>query len=324
MADFTFDIEWIEPESTEIPEFGATWAALCILVDERCVTRFYDRQTNSVRKTLILPIYPLAEWIAGNWWSLLYETVTPGRDAEGYPHRHNLRYGREGFALPNLQCTPAGASVSVEWTATDLAHYGVEFLDSGQAWIERANVEYELTRLLDTVTQRLEQQDIRETPLQKEWAAIQAADTDERDFCEAAARLGFYPYDVPEPQEEAIFNAADHLPRELYSSFFGAAQPSRFTVQAERLAEALRTLQCLDGNDLRLPELREEVASYQSQYAPWEEGYEYARKLRHEHFEEDVLFRTTADVAQAFFLDGNAPPIASDNTIPPTFLTRWS
>lgn len=70
MADLTFDIEWIEPETTEIPEFGATWAALRILVDERCVTRFYDRQTNSVRKTLILPLYSLAEWIAGNWWSL--------------------------------------------------------------------------------------------------------------------------------------------------------------------------------------------------------------------------------------------------------------
>lgn len=107
-ADLTFDIEWIEPESTEIREFGATWAALRILVDERCVTRFYDRQNNSVRKTLILPLYPLAEWIAGNWWSLLYETVTPGRNPEGYPHRHNIRYGREGFALPDLSVRACG------------------------------------------------------------------------------------------------------------------------------------------------------------------------------------------------------------------------
>lgn len=305
MTDLTFDIEWIEPESTEIPEFGATWAALRIFVDEHCVTRFYDRHTNSVRKTLILPLYPLAEWIAGHWWNLLYETVVPDRGATDYPRRHNLRYGREGFALPDLQCTPAGASVSMEWTAADLNHYGVEFLGSGQAWVERADVEYELARVLDTVTQRLEQNDLRETPLQKEWADIQSADTDERDFCEAAARLGFYPYDVPSSQEETILNVAESLPQELYSAFFGAAQPARITDQAERLVEILQTLQRLDQHASRLPELREEVASYQSQYAPWKEGYEYARMLRREHFGEDALFQTTEDVAQAFFLDGN-------------------
>lgn len=178
-------------------------------------------------------------------------------------------------------------------------------MDRGQAWIDRSDVEYELTRLLDTVTQRLEQKDIQGTPLQEEWAAIQAADTDERDFCEAAARLGFDPYDVPEPQEEAILDVAEHLPRELYPAFFGAAQPDCLTDQADRLVEALRTLQRLNGGNPRLPELREEVASYQSQYAPWEEGYEYARRLRRKLSEMDTLFRTTADVAQAFFLAGN-------------------
>lgn len=306
MAELEFDIEWIEPETTGIPEFGATWAAVRVYADDRCVTRFYDEQVNSVRKTLIRPLYPLAEWIAGHWWSLLYESVTPGRtDPNDYVHRHNLRYGRDGYAFPDMQFTPAGESVQVEWSATELSHYGVEFLDGGEAWIPRPDVEHALTRLLDTVTQRLAHHDLQETPLQEEWAAINEADSDERAFCKAAARLGFYPYDVPEPQETTILDAAEHLPEELYSSFFGTAHPDCLSDQADRLVEALRTLRSLDVQADRLLALRDEVGSYDARSAPWEEGYEYARRLRNLLDQDESVFERTSDVARAFHLQKN-------------------
>lgn len=317
MADLTFDIEWVEPETTEIPEFGATWAALRVYVGDRCVTRFYDEQVNSVRKTLIRPLYPLAEWIAGNWWSLLYESVTPGRiHADDYAYRHNLRYGRDGYAFPEVQFTPAGESVQVEWSATELSHYGVEFLDRGEAWIPHPDVEHALTRLLDTVAQRLAHHDLKNTPLQEEWAAINEADPDERAFCKAAARLGFYPYDVPEPQEAAILDAAEHLPEELYSPFFGTAHPDCLSDQADRLAEAIRTLRSLDVRADRLRALRDEMGSYDARYAPWEEGYEYARRLRNILDQEEAVFEQTSDVARAFYLHKNgsdAPVLEFDS-----------
>lgn len=306
MADLDFDIEWIEPETTDIPEFRATWAGLRIYVDDRCLTRFYDEQVNSVRKTLILPVYPLAEWVAANWWSLLYESVTPGRtDADDYAYRHNLRYARDGYALPEIQCTPAGEAVQIEWSGSKLSHYGVEFLDDGEAWIPHPDFEHALTRLLDTVARRLDEHDVQDTPLQSEWAAINQADADERAFCKAAARLGFYPYDVPEAVETAILDIAEDIPPELYSTFFGAAQPERLTEQADRLTEAFRMLQNLDAPGGRLLELREEVEPYQSRYAPWEEGYEYARRLRATLGRNRPVFKTTADVAHAFHLNEN-------------------
>jgi len=306
MAKLEFDIEWIEPETTEIPEYRATWAALRVYIGDQCVTRFYDEQVNSVRKTLILPVYPLAEWIAVNWWSLLYESVTPGRtDADDYAYRHNLRYARNGYALPEVLFTPAGDTIQIQWSASELGHYGVEFLDSGETWVPRPTFVEELTRLLDTVAQRLEDHDVHDTPLQDEWSAINQADVDEQAFCRAAAQLGFYPYDVPEHQETAILDIADSIPRELYPTFFGAASPDRLPEQADRLIEGIRVLQDLDGRVDQLLDLRNEVAPYHSRYAPWEEGYEFARRLRSILDVEEATFPTTADVAQTFYLAGN-------------------
>lgn len=309
MADLDFDIEWIEPESTQIPEHEATWAALRILVDGKPITRFYDERLESVRRTLIVPVYPLAEWLASHWWNLLYEPVTSGRteDAE-YVHRHNLRYGRSGYALPDVQFTPAGESVFVQWTGKQLAHYETEFLESGQAWVERPAFEHELAQVLDMVTHRLDQQGVKNTPLQRDWTYITTADEDERAFCQAAARFGFHPYTVPEAKEQAILNVASRLPESLYSSFFGAAHPDRITDQADRLIQALQRLHALETRADELLDLKEEVAPYTARYAPWEEGYEYARKLRDILDRKDATFPTTKDVTQAFFLDGNGHP----------------
>ena len=306
MADINFDIEWIEPESTQVPEYTATWAAVRILVDGKPITRFYDERLGTVRKTLIAPVYPLAEWLASHWWNLLYESVTSGRtDDADYAHRHNLRYGRSGYAFPDLQFTPAGESVFVEWTGKELRHYETEFLESGQVWMERSVFEHELTRMLDMVTHRLDQQGVQNTPLQEDWAYIKTTDEEERAFCEAAARLGFHPYSVPEAQEQALLDVAQSIPKSLYSSFFGAAHADRITDQAQRLVHALQLFQDVDTRADQLLGLKEDLASYTSRYAPWEEGYQYARMLRDTLGHNNTTFSTTEDVTRAFFLDGN-------------------
>jgi hypothetical protein len=304
MADLEFDIEWLGPESTQIPEHEATWAALRILVDGKAITRFYDERLESVRRTLIVPVYPLAEWLASHWWNLLYESVTSGRtDDADYAHRHNLRYGRSGYALPDVQFTPSGESVSVQWTAKRLAHYETEFLEDGQAWVKRSAFEHELTQVLDMVTHRLDQRGVKNTPLQEDWTYIRTSGKEERAFCEVAARLGFHPYSVPDAEEKAILDVANRLPESLYPSFFGAAHASRITDQADRLIEALESLRALNTRADDLVHLKGEVPPYTPRYAPWEEGYEYARMLRGILGKESATFPTTRDVTRAFFLD---------------------
>lgn len=73
MNQLTFDFEWKDPGGARGPELSATWARLEIRVGDVPVTRVDDLRARSVRNAIYGPLYPVAEWIVSNWWSLLYE-----------------------------------------------------------------------------------------------------------------------------------------------------------------------------------------------------------------------------------------------------------
>jgi hypothetical protein len=45
-----------------------------IWVDGECVTMSYDTVNRSVRRSVAVAMYPVAEWIAFNWWLLTHNT----------------------------------------------------------------------------------------------------------------------------------------------------------------------------------------------------------------------------------------------------------
>src|SRR5438128_9433679 len=77
MSSIDFEFEWIDPAEAKGAELRATWAQLRVLVDGRLVTRVIDSTSRSVRTNIFLPLYPMAEWLATNWWSLLHEVEGP-------------------------------------------------------------------------------------------------------------------------------------------------------------------------------------------------------------------------------------------------------
>jgi len=103
MSDLTSNlkvsVEWEDPCAAKGEELRATWCRLSIQIGQIPVTRIHDERLQTVREAVYCSAYPLAEWFAFNWWSLLNEIERPWSAAE----RHNLRYAREGFALPNLE-----------------------------------------------------------------------------------------------------------------------------------------------------------------------------------------------------------------------------
>src|SRR5208282_3723325 len=91
-------IEWEDPCAAKGDELRATWCRLAITVGQTPLTRIEDERAQTVRDAVYGSPYPLAEWFAFNWWSLLNEAEPP----LSAPERHNLRFAREGFALPDL------------------------------------------------------------------------------------------------------------------------------------------------------------------------------------------------------------------------------
>lgn len=65
-----FRIEWLDAPGVRAPELAATWARYQIWVNGRCVTQV-EEPGGMFRQSVFGSLYPLAEWIASNWWFLI-------------------------------------------------------------------------------------------------------------------------------------------------------------------------------------------------------------------------------------------------------------
>ena len=93
----------MEAEDVNGPELAATWANLRIQAGSSMVTLALDERARTVRERLCVSLYPMAEWLAANWWFLNSEVESPLKyDDAGFRHRHSLAANREGYAYPDL------------------------------------------------------------------------------------------------------------------------------------------------------------------------------------------------------------------------------
>lgn len=281
VAKLAFDFEWIDPEEAKGPELRATWARLRVSVDGQSVTRVVDGASRSVRDSVFLPLYPLAEWLVSHWWSLLYEVETPRRTAEEYIARHSIHTAREGFALPALSIVPLGNLVRVDWAPAHLSSQRVEFTERGSEYLPTNEFRQVATDFVAAVAGRLREYGVEDTVLQADFEAVVGADDEEEQFCAAAAALGLDPYSIEDTQSEQILGISKRIPQNLIQEFFAVANVGHLEDHANRLVAAL------DASRTRathLDELRNVKAKVHHRLdgraAPWEQGYQLARVLR--------------------------------------------
>jgi len=278
MSDLDFDLEWEDVEGARGRELRVTWARFALRVGDVAVTEAYDARARSVREHLLIPLYPLAEWIATHWWPLLHEPEAPGRS--DYARRHNLRYCREGFAFPNLAIKPAGEQVNLEWWPLDLPAERLRFARMGSNQTSLEMVRDKLAELVSTVIDRLDVQGVGETLLHQEWEAVTSADEEEAAFCIAAARMGADPYGLGDERRDELVRANELLPEAWRDEFFAAAAPSSFLEQAQTLLEWRDCMVDRPVDTTPLIALRKWCRQVDARRAPWEEGYAIARELR--------------------------------------------
>lgn len=180
------------------------------------ITRLIDGASRSVRSSLFLPLYPLAEWIATHWWVLFHEVETLGRStSDQYENRYNLRNAAEGFALPSLTIQPLGAQVKLDWKPIRLTSRNLEFTGSGSAYIPAVRLQQTFSDFITAILGRLADQGIENTLLEREWKSIQTLDSEEKEFCSAAAALGVDPFTLDEDEQQEIVTVSESLPANL-------------------------------------------------------------------------------------------------------------
>ena len=281
MPELSFDIDWVDADGINGPELSATWASLRIRTGDSIVTRVLDARAKTVREFVYVPLYPLAEWLATNWWFLTHEMENPAREGElDFHRRHALRTGREGYAYPDLEMVTFGARTRLIWKRDVLRWTHIEFLDQGESWVDSDVFRDACADLIDQVIRRLAAFDITGTLLQDEWEAIQSVTPEESQFCHAAAGLGWDPYDLDDARRCLILDLADRLGNLLCEAVaaFGENDLRPWFAIVDDFEHARRF------NSLSLDSLRsfrdDALASVGWSRDPWTAGYGCARRLR--------------------------------------------
>ncbi len=308
MSELRFDFEWLEEQGVRGPELRGTWSRLRIEFDGQPITRVFDRSSRSVRENIYVPLYPLAEWIATHWWFIFGEVETPGKfPSNEYEQRHSIRFGQPGYSFPALSLSPVGADVHLHWTPFAPEYRSAEFIGEGSGFVENSAIALTLSALVESVIQRLEEQDIKNTILHQEWSAVRSAEAEERDFCLSAASLGIDPYTVESADAATIISVSDKLPKSVLSEFFPVATVEALQSQADLVLHALSAALNTHDRFRSLLELKQQLAvGDRTNARPWNYGYSLARQLRAHLGLNGRPIVTSPDLSSALSLSGEA------------------
>ena len=310
MQRLQFELEWLDGSRIQGPELAATFARVQIRVGESILTRAFDHETNAVRDFLLVPLYPLAEWLASNWWILRYESENPAsRSHHGFHGRHCLGAEREGYAFPRLELVSWGARTRIV-SATDpmprppRPNRDLVHIEQTMKWVNTHELFETLADLIDQVLRRLASLGVTGTTLEAEWTAVQSADDDESSFCRAAARLGWDPYAIDDWRREKVLMLAERLGG-LFDEAAPVLDPSDLEGDADAIVEALEEAK---GNALALRclgTLSKEVGGPEPDADPEPEraGSALAKRLRQALGAPAVPLRTREELARTLDVD---------------------
>lgn len=298
---FEVRIEWLEAPGVTTPELAATWARYEIWLSGRCVTQV-ETADGTFRRSVYGSLYPLAYWIASNWW-LLISHVRPSavdthywnwRNVRNYPWlaQHNLRGAGDGMAWPDLTLVPEGATTHIVWKQDYQRNSTpVRFASDGSGFVRVEELRAELAGIINHVLERLSEAGLPKTPLAEEWSEVAKADDQEQEFCRTTARMGIDPYSVGGDTAEVIVNIADQLPAEIADDFFDSADVTAladaayWTRRAMLVSEraAARAANDLQGiySAISVKTTTGLMAAMDAE-RPWALGYAMARQLRRE------------------------------------------
>lgn len=328
MPQLEFKIDWVDAEGVRGPELSATWASLRITAGDSVVTRVLDTRARTVRDFVYVPIYPLAEWLATNWWFLTRELGSPAKEENpDFHRRHSLGTNREGYAFPSLDVVSSGSWTHLTWKRMNSAWTKVEFLEQGEIWIDSDEFRQHCADLIDRVIRRLVSLDVDDTFLQEEWEAIQTADADEIQFCTTAAGLGWDPYALDGDQYNRVIMFADRL-GELLGEAVPAVDAEGPHQEWSAIVDALSRTKKSRGLPLhRIRSFRDKAYPEAEPYSqdtlqehleffphaqpwgvayPWHVGYNCARWLRQNLDLDGQPLRTMPQLAKALGEDASS------------------
>ncbi len=253
---FELKWEWESAPGLSVASHAQTWCRLEMRVEEVVATRVEDRASRGYRDGIYLPLMPLAEWLVGCWWFLLYEgpqheRVVGGRRAASHERawfaRHNWLFAREGYALPDLTLVRVDDDLMWIGQVADPVQgerYPVRFTAEYQRVLPRREVVEGLRTLLDAVADRVgASPDEEAVAFVARWRELSALTGDDRTLRERAAALGLDgddPAEVDEALASSLVYGFNDIPPVLVPELLAGALVTELESRAQRV-RALRS-----------------------------------------------------------------------------------
>jgi hypothetical protein len=300
----TLEISWNWTDVPPTDEHAATTAELELRLGDEVLTLVEDPD-GGYHRTVTCSLYPLADWIARNWWSLvadarpgtalpqLRKTFAPSIGVTANPWRarsprHALRTTTAAAAhYPDLLIVTEDEMTRLNWQRDAGFPPGASerYLASGEALLESATLMATLASVVESVIARLSSLGLP-SALPRRWAAIRDVDPEHAEFCRAAAWLGLDPNTCGPEVADAIRSVREHLDKQLAVDFLNAIRPELIDTglgwveQARRMAAEVGAVP--GSESARLADLRAFLAESRPLAAgpPHLRGWDLARHIR--------------------------------------------
>ena len=206
---FDIDFSWLASDLPDERE-RATLAEITIDVGGLCATEVEDIPARTIRTSARLPAVRLAEWLAHNWWRILWE---PHGDSPSWRYSHRVANAGGGYVWPDLSFSSDWGSVQVRCQptarhATALVRYTNYF----NTRVPTAEFIRGIDAFLEGVTGRLIMTSGEESGLSVLWGDLmqERQDPDIAWWRQLEASMGYDPDEAPEPLLNAIGTLMDH------------------------------------------------------------------------------------------------------------------
>lgn len=294
MSTFSIKQNWIANGNAMETVASVTYARVQMFIGRRNIT---EHKTGGSKRedALVIPTYYLAEWIAENWWVLLFEPRKDDeRDDTDYLTRHSLIAAQGGFPLPNLSIVPTGRGLHLNCSPRIAPYAKAKFTADVFADVARDEVEKVLSTFVDNTVKRLSDRGHAEVSLSMIWAAIKSMNEDERRFCELVGSLGTFPGDATETLTAAIKTTYNALGFRATRDLCLAATADELQASVGYIDAVTRTLE--KGPEAVLAPLLKADLPLENYNAPsHRRGSSAAKKVR-EHLRVDIKNPNVADI----------------------------